>query len=488
MSVKLQSWSVTRGSWTGKSSIRKFSIGEFSASLRHVTRVGLVAALALGVTLTNVSEAYADKRVKAAIIVDANTNNVLYSKSADVLRSPASLTKIMTLYVLFAYMRAGRFTPETKLKVSKHAASQSPTKLYLKPGSTIKVKDAIRALVTKSANDAAAVVAENVGGTEANFARIMTQTARNLGMKNTTYRNASGLPNKEQLTTARDQAILAMHIMQDYPEYYSVFETKYFSYKGRKYRNHNRLLFNYKGTTGIKTGYTRASGFNLTSAVQRGNKHLVGVVLGGRTSAQRNAAMASLLDKHWSKASTAKPKSMNFIASLLGGPKPPRPSRKPIYSLASAAVPVAARAPAPRPSAPPPSPPAQPAIAQAAMAPPALARPAIAKPAQPRPVMQASLMPNRLSAPTPARAAPTEHYHVQVGSYHSPADAQNRLGMVRQRAPKLLHGHLPFTATFQKDNKEWYRARFAGFTKADARSTCEALKRMRLDCIALAAE
>ncbi|MEM8575776.1 MAG: D-alanyl-D-alanine carboxypeptidase [Pseudomonadota bacterium] len=453
-----------------------------SVSLRQTARIGLALLVTLGVTLTNISDAYADKRVKAAIIVDANTNKVLYSKSADVLRSPASLTKIMTLYVLFAYMRAGRFTPDTKLKVSKHAASQSPTKLYLKPGSTIAVKDAIKALVTKSANDAASVIAENVGGTEENFARIMTQTARNLGMKSTTYRNASGLPNKEQMTTARDQAILAMHIMQDYPEYYSVFETKYFAYKGRKYRNHNRLLFTYKGTTGIKTGYTRASGFNLTSAVERGNKHLVGVVLGGKTSSQRNAAMQSLLDKNWSKASTRKPTSTNFIASLLGAPKPPRPSRKPIFSLASAAVPVASRAPAPRPAA------AQPVMAQPQ---PAIAQPAVAQPAQQRPIVQASLVPslvpNRLSAPAPVARRP-DHYHVQVGSYTSPGDAQNRLGMVRQRAPQLLDGHLPFTATFQKDNREWYRARFAGFTKSDARSTCEKLKRMKLDCIALAAE
>jgi D-alanyl-D-alanine carboxypeptidase len=446
----------------------------------------LAVALTLGVTLTHVSEAFADNRVKAAIIVDANTNNVLYSQSADVLRSPASLTKIMTLYVLFAYMRAGRFTPDTPLKVSKHAASQSPTKLYLKPGSTIAVKDAIKALVTKSANDAAAVVAENVGGTEENFARIMTQTARNLGMKNTTYRNASGLPNNEQLTTARDQAILAMHIMQDYPEYYGVFETKYFDYKGRKYRNHNRLLFTYKGTTGIKTGYTRASGFNLTAAVERGDKHLVGVVLGGRTSTLRNAAMASLLDKHWSKASSKKPTSRNFIASLLGMPTPPPPSRKPVFSLASAAVPVASKTPPARPAV------AQPAVARPVVAQGAAAQPAIAQPAQQRPIVQASLAPtiapNRLSAPSAASTNRMGNYHVQVGSYTSPADAQNRLGMVRQRAPQLLDGHLPFTATFEKDNREWYRARFAGFSKTDARNTCEALKRMRLDCIALAAE
>lgn len=431
---------------------------------QNAARVGLAVLIGLSTSLANTGEALADKRVKAAIVVDANNNNVLYSQSADTLRSPASLTKIMTLYVLFAYMRAGRFSADTPLKVSKHAAGQAPTKLYLKPGQTISVKDCIHALVTKSANDAAAVVAENIGGTEENFARIMTQTARNLGMKNTTYRNASGLPNNEQMTTARDQAILAMHIMRDYPEYYGVFETKYFEYKGRKYRNHNRLLFSYKGTNGIKTGYTRASGFNLTASVERGNKHLVGVVLGGASSASRNAAMESLFDRHWSKATTGKPKSTGLIASLLGGPTPPRPSRKPAVAVASAVqAPAAPQAPAPLP---------------------AVAKPAMA---QPRPIVQASLTsPNRLSAPEPAR--PMDDYHVQVGSYTSPADAQNRLGMVRQRAPELLDGHLPFTATFMKDNREWYRARFAGFSKSDARSTCEALKRMSLDCIALAAE
>ena len=224
----------------------------------------LVLLLSFGAALAPISEATAASAVKAAIIVDMNSGKVLYAQSADVSRAPASLTKIMTLYILFAYLRAGKLTYDTDLKVSAHAASQAPTKLGLKPGSTIKTIDAIRALVTKSANDAAATIAENLGGSEENFARMMTQTARNLGMKNTTFRNASGLPNDEQLTTARDMAILATHVINDYPEYYGHFETRYFAYQGRKYRNHNRLLFGYKGTDGIKTGYTRASGFNLT--------------------------------------------------------------------------------------------------------------------------------------------------------------------------------------------------------------------------------
>lgn len=412
------------------------------------------------------SEAAADSRVKAAIIVDANTNNVLYSQSADVLRSPASLTKIMTLYVLFAYMQAGKVKPDTEFKVTAHAASQAPTKLGLKPGSTIRVDDAIKALVTKSANDAAAVIAENLGGTEENFARIMTQTARNLGMKNTTFRNASGLPNNEQLTTARDMAILAMHIMRDYPQYYGAFKTQYFTYKGRKYRNHNRLLFGYRGTDGIKTGYTRASGFNLTASVQRGDKHLVGVVLGGRTGATRDAALRSLFDQHWAKATSGKPKpTTSFIASLLGPAIPPMPSRKPAFALASATP-----SPAPAPAR--------------VMPVPAIEQGDTSAPGDS--VRAATLSPNR-AAP---RGAPryAGNYHVQVGAYTSQSDAQNRLGMVRQRAPKLLDGHLPFTAAFTQGSTEWYRARFAGFSKADAQSTCEALKRMQLDCIAMAAE
>ena len=433
---------------------------KFWAPLRRLMCLNIVLLVSLGAALAPISEAAAASAVKAAIIVDMNTGGVIYSQSADTLRSPASLTKIMTLYVLFAYLRAGKLTYETELKVSPHSASQSPTKLGLKPGSTIKTIDAIKALVTKSANDAAATIAENLGGTEETFARMMTKTAQNLGMKNTTFRNASGLPNDEQLTTARDMAILATHMIRDFPEYYGFFETRYFTYKGRKYRNHNRLLFGYKGTDGIKTGYTRASGFNLTASVKRGDKHLVGVVLGGRTGAQRDAAMRALFDKHWSKASTGKPASSSLIASLLGPSSPPPPARKPAYALAAATPPVSLSASREEGDT-----------------------------SSPGDTVQASLSPNR-AAPrggvNPARYAGT--FHVQVGAFTSQSDAQNRLGMVQQRARRILDGHLPFTATFMRGDTEWYRARFAGFSKTDARSACESLKRLSIECIAMAAE
>jgi len=429
------------------------------AWLRGFACLNLTLLLSFGAAIAPLNEAAAGSSIKAAIIVDANTNSVLYAESADAQRAPASLTKIMTLYVLFAYLRAGKLTFDTDLVVTPHAAAQAPTKLGLKPGSTIKVIDAIKGLVTKSANDAAACIAENLGGTEQNFARMMTQTARNLGMKNTTFHNASGLPADGQLTSARDMAILAMHIMRDYPEYYGFFETRYFTYHGQRYRNHNRLLFGYKGTDGIKTGYTRASGFNLTASVTRGDKHLVGVVLGGRTGAQRDAAMRALLDKYWSKASSGK--STGLIASLFGSSSPPPPDRKPQpFALAGAA-------------------PASMDIDAQGQG----------DTNGPGDTVQASLSPNRsASQGSSKRLRYAGTYHVQVGAYTSESDAQNRLGMVQQRAPKLLDGHMPFTATFTRGDTEWYRARFAGFSKGDAQQTCAALKRMSLDCIAMSAE
>src|SRR5262249_17129268 len=215
------------------------------------------------------SEADAAKRrssggvpqIASAIVVDMNSGSILYSQSADLPRYPAPLTQIMTLYVLFGYLRAGKVTPTSELVVTPHAASQAPTKLGLKPAATISTTDAVKALVTQSANDAAVTIAENLAGTEENFARVMTDTARSIGMNATTFRNASGLPNEDQITTARDMATLAAHLVHDYPEYYGVFETRYFTFNGRKYRNHNKLLFGYNGCDGIKTCYTQPTRF-----------------------------------------------------------------------------------------------------------------------------------------------------------------------------------------------------------------------------------
>src|SRR4051795_1099834 len=240
----------------------------------------------------------------SSIIVDGNSGAVLSSNNPDGIRRPASLTKIMTLYLLFERLDAGKMKLDTEMEVSEHASEQAPTKLGLKPGQTLKVEDAIKGLVTRSANDAAVVIAEAIAGDEDEFAKLMTRKARALGMSKTTYRNASGLPNDEQLTTARDQATLGRAIQDRYPRYYRYFATTVFNYRGQSIRNHNRLLGNVEGIDGIKTGYTRASGFNLVSSMRRGNRHLIGVVLGGRSGGSRDATMRNLLAENLEKAAT----------------------------------------------------------------------------------------------------------------------------------------------------------------------------------------
>src|SRR5215213_2507630 len=242
----------------------------------------------------------------SSIIVDGNSGAVLSSNNPDASRHPASLTKIMTLYLLFERLEAGKMKLETEMDVSEHASEQAPTKLGLKPGQTLKVEDAIKGLVTRSANDAAVVIAEAIAGDEDEFAKLMTRKARSLGMSKTTYRNASGLPNDEQLTTARDQATLGRAIQDRYPRYYRYFATSVFNYRGQSIRNHNRLLGNVEGVDGIKTGYTRASGFNLVSSMRRGNRHLIGVVLGGRSGGSRDATMRNLLAENLDKAATTR--------------------------------------------------------------------------------------------------------------------------------------------------------------------------------------
>jgi D-alanyl-D-alanine carboxypeptidase len=238
------------------------------------------------------------------IIVDGNSGAVLTSNNPDGSRHPASLTKIMTLYLLFERLEANKMNLDTEMEVSEHASEQAPTKLGLRPGQTIRVEDAIKGLVTRSANDAAVVIAEAIGGDEDDFAKMMTRKARALGMTRTTYRNASGLPNDEQVTTARDQATLGRAIQDRFPRYYRYFSTSVFNYRGQSIRNHNRLLGNVEGVDGIKTGYTRASGFNLVTSMRRGNRHLVGVVLGGRSGGSRDAIMRNLLAENLEKGAT----------------------------------------------------------------------------------------------------------------------------------------------------------------------------------------
>ena len=262
--------------------------------------VALLVCLALASAGT---PAYAAKY--AAIVIEEDSGRVLFARNADKLRYPASLTKIMTLYLLFEDIEAGRLTMKSRIPVSKLAAGRSPSKLYLKPGQSISAEQATYALVTKSANDVATAIAEKLAGTEREFAKRMTRKARALGMSRTTFRNASGLPHSKQRSTARDMARLAIAMRRDFPEYFKYFSTKSFNWKGRKFGNHNKLLSRFSGTDGIKTGYINASGFNLVATVKRNNVRLIGVVFGGKTSRSRDAHMMDILARQFKRIKPA---------------------------------------------------------------------------------------------------------------------------------------------------------------------------------------
>lgn len=298
---------------------------------------------------------------QSAMVIDANTGTVLYNSAGDEQRYPASLTKMMTLYMTFELIEKGRLKYDDKISISAQAATQPPSKLDLDAGDTISVRNAVLSLVTKSANDIAVALAEHIGGSETNFARLMTRKAREIGMSKTTFRNASGLPNSDQVTTARDMLTLALRLQDEFPEHYKLFATERFSYAGSSYRNHNSLLRSYRGTDGIKTGYTRASGFNLVSSVHRGSKHIVAAVFGGKTSGQRNNRMRNILDRSFIKAANrrtrprfeqpqlvAKPKAIERpVKSALAPSKaPPLPHPAPGESAASDQTTLAAASPA----------------------------------------------------------------------------------------------------------------------------------------------
>jgi D-alanyl-D-alanine carboxypeptidase len=261
----------------------------------------LFAALALA--FTGIADASAKGRKRAApapkyaaIVMHADTGDILLDKYSTAPRYPASLTKMMTLYLLFEQIEAGALNLDSELTVSAQAAGQPPSKLGLTSGSKIGVEDAIEALVVKSANDVAVVVAESISGSEWKFAQAMTLKARQLGMRNTTFKNASGLPNSKQMTTARDLAILSQRLIKDFPQYFPYFNTREFAWNGHVYRTHNALVRTYAGADGLKTGYTQRSGFNLATTASRDGQRLIGVVLGGRSVRTRDSHMASILD------------------------------------------------------------------------------------------------------------------------------------------------------------------------------------------------
>jgi D-alanyl-D-alanine carboxypeptidase len=296
----------------------------------------------------------------AALVVDAKTGKVLHADSPDEIRHPASLTKVMTLYILFEELERGTMTLKTPLKISAEAARQAPSKLGLRPGETIPVEDAIKAVVTKSANDVAVAIGENISGSQAAFAQRMTRQARALGMNSTVYVNSSGLPDPRQVTTARDLVLLGRAIQDNHPNYYGYFSTRNFVWRGQNYGNHNRLVGTVKGVDGIKTGYVRASGFNLLTSANDNNRQIVAVVLGGRSGASRDAKMRELVQANLDKASPGRRTAPLIAAAPMGSEPMPAvalmserasaPTPAPVFAAAAPSLTFVPH-PMPRPAA-----------------------------------------------------------------------------------------------------------------------------------------
>jgi D-alanyl-D-alanine carboxypeptidase len=397
----------------------------------------------------------------AAIVIDANTGKTLYSDAADASRFPASLTKMMTLYMVFERMQQGKLTKNTRMRVSAKAAAASPSKLGLRAGKTITVEDAILGLVTKSANDAAIVVAEHIGGNEADFARMMTRKARALGMSATNFRNASGLPDVRQVTTARDMARLGIALREHHPRYYGYFKTRSFTYAGRRHGNHNKLLGNVEGVDGIKTGYIRASGFNLVTSVRSDGRSIVAVVMGGQTGGKRDARMRGLVAKFLPKASRRE--GGDLIAKAPVEAAPANGSSKAVVAAAAGVkLPKGAVAPVPE---------GRPAVT-------AYAEEAVREPSPAVAAIDETI--------TASVSKPAEGWMVQIAAADSREGASKLLDAARAKVGKALGGASDHVEQTEKNGQTLHRARFAGFaSKSAANTACNALKKQKISCFAI---
>lgn len=455
-----------------------------SRVVKNKRRTGVLTFLWLLVALVVLPGAAAARY--ASIVIDASTGDVLHEINADTRNYPASLTKMMTLYLAFEALDKGRLQPKQKLMVSRRASRMPASRLGLRRGTTISVEDAVLALVTKSANDAAVVIAEALAGSELKFARRMTRKAAALGMTRTSFRNASGLHNRRQLSTARDMATLAQALIRDFPRYYIYFSTKTFRYKGRSYRNHNELLKTYGGTDGVKTGYTRASGYNLAASTIRNGRRLIAVVFGGKSAKSRDRHIASLLDKGF---------AMPVVVRGAPSDTPPAKTAAAMYAEAA-------------PPAPPPHKPEDLALADDEPR----IRPARPKPKQLQLVQggPVSLLPPDMTPPagsaepagsadppkktdratTRKRAAKAARnlakkgvWGVQVGAFHSLAPAREAAQEAAERLPEVLAGTRIMVPQIQSERGRLYRARLMGLSETKARKACLRLRSLEIDCL-----
>ncbi|MBL1270006.1 MAG: D-alanyl-D-alanine carboxypeptidase [Halomonas sp.] len=429
--------------------------------------------------LAMVTTAHADNPRYAGIVVDLDNGEVLYAENIDDQRYPASLTKMMTLYLTFEALEEGTLRLDQPLPVSPYAAAKPAVKLWLAAGSSIPVDTAIRALAVRSANDVAAVVAEALGGSEAHFAQMMTTKARELGMHATTFRNASGLPDAGQITTARDMLTLSVRVMQDFPQYYHYFGLQEFSYRGTRHTSHNRLVRDYPGADGLKTGFIRASGFNVATTAVRGDRRLVGVVMGGFSSQSRDTHMANLLDRSFLRASLRDQQSWMGDTSF---------SRE-FMAFAPPAQPVAPQQPAPQ----------QPLLAVVETTSPS----ANATPSTPLVDLDEQLAdiatiqrhPPESEAPQPdplqafiererqlASANETGGgWGVQVGAFSREAQARQLAQQAAQRIAQSLGGRIAVDTV--EGQSPVYRARLMALDEQRARQACRELHSQGMDCM-----
>ncbi len=432
---------------------------KFATTMRWLSAAVLSLSLALPAALP----AQAGGKF-SALVVDARTGSVLHNEDGNALRHPASLTKMMTLYLVFQDLKAGRLKLSTPLRVSRRAAGMPPSKLGLKAGSTITVEQAIKALVIKSANDAAATIGENLGkGSESAFAVRMTRTARNIGMGRTTFKNASGLPNPAQVTTAKDLATLGLRLMRDFPQYYPYFRATSFTFKGRIIRSHNRLVGRFDGTDGIKTGYINASGFNLVTSTRRDGKRVVGVVLGGKTASRRDAYMMRIISLALVKARQGK-----TLAALAGS------SKGVVDPLQDKAIQVAV----------------EPAAEENTDAE-QLASLAAATDINSPQVIQAELQlkkKNKQPATTDETATASvstpnvDKFGVQISAFDDKKTAAAAVSDVKAVGGEMLEGKKAYTVAVKKGGKIEYRLVIAGLSQKSAKQSCAKLAKAKMAC------
>jgi D-alanyl-D-alanine carboxypeptidase len=377
------------------------------------------------------------------IVFDAKTGKVLAQENQHVQRHPASLTKMMTVYMVFDQVKNRKMQWDQKLRVSKRAARQSPSKLGLNPGDTITLRNATLALITRSANDMAVTIAEAIGQSEANFAQLMTQRARALGMSRTTFKNASGLPAKGQLTTARDMGVLGQALIRDFPDMYKMFNTESFVFRGQRIHNHNRLLGNYPGLDGIKTGYIRASGFNLVASAERGNQRLVGVVMGGRSASWRDRRMQALLDQSF--------EDLGIGRGYAAYPVKPAQTAS-VTSDAENGRRLAASADALDTE--------ETDLAEAA---------------------NPALIPTEETEAAAATAAPAKEWGLQIGAFRKRELAQ-AAAIRAQKSHRNLQKTALHISEVASGNRRLYRARLTGLNEPEATSACNSLRRQKFDC------